>query len=63
MARDRAEHLAIVEDYKMREGHLRTVNKVALNYFTIFSLSLHNNNNIYLPLVFFISVDFEGRSA
>ncbi|KAG0311946.1 hypothetical protein BGZ97_011547 [Linnemannia gamsii] len=27
MARDRAEHLAIVEDYKMREGHLRTVNK------------------------------------
>ncbi|KAG0065576.1 hypothetical protein BGZ89_008201 [Linnemannia elongata] len=27
MAKDRAEHSTIVDDYKMREGHLRTVNK------------------------------------
>ncbi|KAG9071715.1 hypothetical protein KI688_005930 [Linnemannia hyalina] len=27
MAKDRAEHSTLVDDYKMREGHLRTVNK------------------------------------
>ncbi|KAG0200380.1 hypothetical protein BGX33_011046 [Mortierella sp. NVP41] len=27
LAKDRAEHSTIVEDFKMREGHLRTVNK------------------------------------
>ncbi|KAF8944434.1 hypothetical protein BGZ47_004238 [Haplosporangium gracile] len=27
MAKDRAEHSTIVDDYKMREGHLRTINK------------------------------------
>ncbi|KAF9136210.1 hypothetical protein BGX30_011305 [Mortierella sp. GBA39] len=27
MTKDRAEHSTIVDDYKMREGHLRTVNK------------------------------------
>ena len=34
MTKDRAEHTTIIDDYKMREGHLRTVNKVTRSDFT-----------------------------
>lgn len=34
MAKDRANHSTIIDDYKKREGHLRTVNKVTRGKFT-----------------------------